>query len=157
MKWPYDWDPGVGDEAEVPLDGPWGLIPAEESRQLGLIQIIPGRKTRTSVDVHPQPKIAQIQRGLRAGRGTGTGGGCRRRRRWIFPAMLRGTRWVVQAILWPSGLNPRPVYRVHLAACGFRSGLFNKGESYKTFSNAVSFCRRSGCRRTRIRRPFVQH
>jgi len=49
--------------------------------------------------------------------------------------MLRGTRWMVQAILRSSGLNPRPVYRVHLAACGFRNGLFNKGMGgYKTFS-----------------------
>jgi len=39
---------------------------------------------------------------------------------------------VVQAVLRSSRLNPRPVYRVHLAACGFRNGLFNEG--YKTFS-----------------------
>jgi len=62
---------------------------------------------------------------------------------------------MVQAILWSSGLHPRPVYRVHLAACGFRSGLFNKGGVIRLLANAVSFCRRSECRQTRIRRPFV--
>ena len=40
---------------------------------------------------------------------------------------------MVQAILRSSGLNPRPVYRVHLAACGFRNGLSTR-EGYKTFS-----------------------
>ena len=40
---------------------------------------------------------------------------------------------MVQAVLRSSGLNPRPVYRVHLAACGFRNGLSTR-EGYKTFS-----------------------
>ena len=63
---PYGCDPDGGDEVEVPLDGPWGLIPAEESRQSLPIQMTSGRKARTPVEIHTQPKIVQIQRGLRA-------------------------------------------------------------------------------------------
>ena len=133
MKWPYGCDPDAGDVVEVPLDGPWGLIPTEKSHQLPPIQTVSGRETRTPADIHTQPKIVQIQRGLRTWGGTGTGDGCRRRRRGIFPGLLCGARWVVQAILRSNGLHPRPVYRVHLAACGFRNGLSTR-EGYKTFS-----------------------
>ena len=66
MKWPYCCDPEAGDEVEAPLDVPWGLIPAEKSRQLRPIRMSPGIETHTPVDIHTQPKIVEIQRGLRA-------------------------------------------------------------------------------------------
>jgi len=43
-----------------------GVNPYGKPRQLRPIQVIRGMETHTPIDIHAQPKIVQIQRGLRA-------------------------------------------------------------------------------------------